>query len=109
MGNIELEDFEKKISEILEQKEKNIYERLVERFNLEERRVNLLEKVVRIGDELKSHKEILEKILHQMDKRFNLIQHNMDKRFEQVDNNMRWINDLSRWISGSASLPGLWE
>jgi len=53
MGNIELEDFEKKISEILEQKEKNIYERLVERFNLEERRVNLLEKVVRIGDELK--------------------------------------------------------
>ncbi len=41
----------------------------------------LLERIVRVEEGLKSQGQILETILHQMDKRFEQV----DKRFEQVD------------------------
>ena len=41
MSGIELGKFEKKMLEIMEQKEENIYRRLIEKLNLEERRVDL--------------------------------------------------------------------
>ncbi len=92
MGNIELGDFEKKIMEILDQKERNIYTRLLERFNFEERRINLIERLVKIEEEQKGQKSILEKLLHQMDKRFeqvdkrfDIMHQEMESRFEQVD------------------------
>ncbi len=48
----------------------------------------LLERIVRVEEGLKNHGDILEKILHQMDKRFEQV----DKRFEEmrIDMNTRF-------------------
>ncbi len=81
MSGIELGKFEKKMLEILEQKEESIYRRLIEKLNLEERRVNLQERAVRVEEGLKGQSVLIEKLLHQFDKRFEQV----DKHFEQVD------------------------
>ncbi len=54
--------------------------------------VGVLERIIRVEEELKHQREILEKLLHQidkrfeqMDKRFEDLLHYMDKRFEQMD------------------------
>ena len=53
---------------------------------------SLTERIVRVEEALKHQGDLIEKILHQMDmrfqqvdKRFEQMQINMDKRFEQVD------------------------
>ena len=66
MGGIELGNFEKKMLGILEQKEENIYNKVLEKLNLEERRVNLQERAVRIAEELKGQRVLIEKLLHQL-------------------------------------------
>ncbi|MEM9423241.1 MAG: hypothetical protein AAF975_00455 [Spirochaetota bacterium] len=53
----------------------------------------LIERVVRVEEELRHQRELITTILHQMDKRFEEMQRNMDKRFEQMDkrfNFMQW-------------------
>jgi len=77
MSGIELGNFKKKMLEILEQKEEKIYNKILEKLNLEERRVNLQERAVRIEEELKGQRVLIEKLLHQFDKRFEQV----DKHF----------------------------
>lgn len=89
MSGIELGKFEKKMLEIMEQKEENIYRRLIEKLNLEERRVDLQERAVRVEEELKGQRVLIEKLLHQFDKRFEQV----DKRFEQVDKRFEQMHD----------------
>jgi len=92
MSGIELEDFEKKILEILKQKEDGIYQRIIEKLNLEERRVKVEERMLRVEEELKGQRLLMEKLLHQFDKRFEQVDKRFDMmheemvgRFEQVD------------------------
>ena len=89
MSGIELGKFEKKMLEIMEQKEENIYRRLIEKLNLEERRADLQERAVRVEEELKGQRVLIEKLLHQFDRRFEQV----DKRFEQVDKRFEQMHD----------------
>ncbi len=84
MSGIELDNFEKKMLEILDQKEEKIFNKVLEKLNLEERRVNLQERAVRVEEELKGQRVLIEKLLHQFDKRFEQV----DKRFEQMHDDM---------------------
>ena len=85
MSGIELGNFEKKMLEALDQKEDKIYNRILEKLNLEERRMNLQERAVRVEEELKGQRVLIEKLLHQFDKRFEQMHVDMGSRFEQVD------------------------
>ncbi len=96
MNNIELGDFEKRVLEILKRKEESIYRRILEDLNLEERRLNLQEKSVRIEEELRGQRVLLEKLLHQFDKRFeqsdkhiDIIREEMKSRFGQMHEEMK--------------------
>ena len=80
--------------EILEQKEEKIYIKILEKLNLEERRVNLQERAVRIEEELKGQRVLIEKLLHQFDKRFEQV----DKRFEQMHGDME--SRFQQWFFG---------
>ena len=83
MNNTKTDDFENKIIEILNKKKEEIYKEIIERLNFEDRKLNLIERVIRIEEELKSHRELIEKLIHQIDKRFEQV----DKRF----NLLTWI------------------
>ena len=96
MADIKLNDLENKIIQILNSKKEDIYKELLNRLNYEDRRLNLIERIVRIEDELKNQRELIEKVLHQMDKRFELLQREMDKRFEHVDKRF----NLLTWVMG---------
>jgi hypothetical protein len=85
MSGISLEEFEKKMIETLKQKEENIYRRILEKLNMEERRANLQERAVRIEEELKGQRVLIEKLLHQFDKRFEQMHKDMESRYQQVD------------------------
>ena len=82
MENISPEEFEKKVQQVLEHKKDELYREFCERMGIEERRTELLERIVRIEEEIKSHRIVTENLIHQMDKRFEQV----DKRFEQIDN-----------------------
>jgi len=88
MDDIKLDDFENKVIEIFNKKKEDIYKELLDRLNYEDRRLNLIERVIRIEEELRNQRELIEKLLHQMDKRFDQIQREMDKRFDQIQREM---------------------
>ncbi|MEZ0343776.1 MAG: hypothetical protein ABWJ99_03080 [Caldimicrobium sp.] len=71
------EELERRISEILEkkiiEKEKSLSE------------VSLLERVVRVEEELKALREIQIEMMKMVDKRFEALQREMDKRFEAIE------------------------
>ena len=57
-----------------------------------DRQLDLLERIIRVEEELKHQRETIQVLIKQMgkrfeqvDKRFEQMQHNMDKRFEQVE------------------------
>lgn len=50
-----------------------------------DREINLIERIVRVEEELKAQRELMQQGFAQMDKRFEDLIHYMDKRFEQVD------------------------
>jgi len=81
MQNISSDEFEKKFQQVLERKKEELYREFYYRMGIEERRTELLERMVRIEEEIKSHRMLTEALIHQMDKRFEQV----DKRFEQVD------------------------
>jgi len=100
MSEIELEDFEKRMLEILKQKEESIYQRILERLNLEGRRMELQERAVRIEEELKGQRVLMEKLLYQFDRRFEQV----DKRFEQIDKRFEQVDkrfNLLTWAMGT--------
>lgn len=96
MGNISPEEFEKKIQQVLERKKDELYREFCERMGIEERRTELLERIARIEEEIKSHRMVTENLIHQMDRRFDQLIHQMDKRFEQVDKRFTLIT----WVMG---------
>jgi hypothetical protein len=84
MQNIGPEELEEKIQQVLERKKEELYREFRDRMGLaviEDRNTGLLERMVRIEEEIKSHRIVTENLIHQMDRRF----HQVDKRFEQVD------------------------
>jgi DNA anti-recombination protein RmuC len=50
--------------------------------------IELRERMIRVEEELKHQREIIQQILHQMDNRFEQV----DKRFEQVDKRFEQVN-----------------
>ena len=50
-----------------------------------ERELDILERVVRVEDELKKLREVMEERFGKMDERFDAMQNQMDKRFEAMD------------------------
>ncbi len=74
------EELERRISEILErkiiEKEKSLLE------------VSLLERVVRVEEELKALREVQMEMMKMMDKRFEALQREMDRRFEALQREM---------------------
>ena len=53
---------------------------------------NLLERIVKVEEELKNQRELMKIGFEQVNKRVELIQSNMDKRFEQVDKRFDDVN-----------------
>jgi chromosome segregation ATPase len=47
--------------------------------------IELIERMIRVEEELKNQRELMKQGFEQTDKRIELLQINMDKRFEQVD------------------------
>ena len=45
----------------------------------------VLERILNVELELKYQRDLIEKVLHQMDKRFEELREDMNRRFEQVD------------------------
>ncbi|MGC8871708.1 MAG: hypothetical protein ACP5QC_02365 [Caldimicrobium sp.] len=70
-------ELEKRISEIIERKiigyEKSLSE------------VSLLERIIKVEEELKALREIQIEMMKLMEKRFEALQREMDKRFEAMD------------------------
>jgi len=65
------------VLEILDQKDEKIYNKVIEKHNLKERKANLQERAVRIEEELRGQRGLIEKLLHQFDKLFEQV----DKHF----------------------------
>lgn len=83
MQNIGPEELERKIQQVLEQKKEELYREFRDRMGLvgiEERNTELLERMVRIEEEIKSHRVITENLIHQVDRRFEQV----DKRFALI-------------------------
>ncbi len=55
---------------------------------IHERELDILERVVRVEDELKNLREVMEERFSKMDERFETMQNQMDKRFEAMQNLM---------------------
>ena len=53
-----------------------------------DRQLDLLERIIRVEEELKHQREMIQVLIKQMDKRFEQMQNNMDKRFEQMQHNI---------------------
>ncbi|MFW6138602.1 MAG: hypothetical protein ACOC7U_05460 [Spirochaetota bacterium] len=99
MNDISPEEVEKKIHQVLEYKKEQWYREFRERMGIEEKRTELLERMARIEEEIKSHRMLTEDLLHQMDKRFEQV----DKRFEQVDRRFEQVDkrfNLLLWTMG---------
>jgi methyl-accepting chemotaxis protein len=91
MQNIGPEELERKIQQVLEQKKEELYREFRDRMGLaviEDRNTELLERMVRIEEEIKSHRIITENLIHQVDRRFEQV----DKRFEQVDKRFEQVD-----------------
>ena len=83
MQNIGPEELERKIQQVLEQKKEELYREFRDRMGLaviEDRNTELLERMVRIEEEIKSHRIITENLIHQVDRRFDQV----DKRFSLI-------------------------
>ena len=83
MQNIGPEELERKIQQVLERKKEELYREFRDRMGLaviEDRNTGLLERMVRIEEEIKSHRILTENLIHQMDRRFEQV----DKRFALI-------------------------
>ena len=72
-----------------------------------DRQLDLLERIIKVEEELKHQRETIQLLIKQIDKRFEQVdkrfeqvdkrfeqmQHNMDKRFEQVDKRLEQIQN----------------
>jgi len=96
MQNISSDEFEKKFQQVLERKKEELYREFYYRMGIEERRTELLERMVRIEEEIKSHRMLTEALIHQMDKRFEQV----DKRFEEMLHHVDRRFNLLTWIMG---------
>jgi len=96
MQNITPDEFEKKVQQVLERKKEELYREFYIRMGIEERRTELLERMVRIEEEIKSHRMLTEALLHQMDRRFEQV----DKRFEDIIHHMDKRFNLLTWVIG---------
>jgi len=83
MQNISPDEFEKKVQQVLDRKKDELYREFCNRMGIEEKRTELLERMVRIEEEIKSHRMLTETLIHQMDRRFEQV----DKRF----NLLTWV------------------
>ncbi len=54
--------------------------------------IELIERIVRVEEELKSQRELMLMGFEQTNKRFEEMQKNMDKRFEQVDKRFEQVD-----------------
>ena len=96
MQNINQDDFEKKVQQVLERKKEELYREFYIRMGIEERRTELLERMVRIEEEIKSHRMLTESLVHQMDKRFEQVDKRFEEMFHQVDKRF----NLLTWVMG---------
>ncbi len=88
MKNINEDEFEKRVKKIIDQEKEELYREFYNRLGIEERRTEILERIIRIEEEIKSHRMLTESLVHQMDKRFEQV----DKRFEQVDKRFEQVD-----------------
>ncbi len=73
---------------MLDTQDKQEIEELVElkvKAILKENNYDINIRLVKIEEELKHQRELIQQVIHTMDKRFEEMQHTMDKRFESVD------------------------
>ncbi len=54
--------------------------------------LSLIERVVRVEEELKALREVVEKRFEVMDKRFEALQREMDKRFEALEKRFQFFS-----------------
>ncbi len=68
-----------------------------------ERETALLERSVRVEEELKAQRELMQQGFGLMDKRFEEMRHDMSARFEQVDKRFEQVDERFREASRHAT------
>ena len=88
---------------IIEPLVRELIAKFVQENELRARELSLMERVVRIEEELKALREIQNAILREMNVRFEALQREMDKRFETVDKRFEALEkrlNFMQWMVG---------
>ena len=67
------EKIKKIVDSTLNLKKEEIYREMLIRLGIEERKTTVLERLTRVEEEIKKQHEIIEKLIHQFDKRSNML------------------------------------
>jgi len=57
----------------------------IREYELKAKEISLIERIIRVEEELKAQREIIASLQREMNARFEALQREMDKRFEAVD------------------------
>ena len=90
---MEIKEILKEIEPILEDKIRKILEDFVKKYEEKTREISLLERIIRVEEELVSLRKIESARFEAMEKRFESLQREMDKRFEAIDKRFKVMNE----------------
>jgi len=88
---------------VIEPLVREVIAKFVQENELRARELSLMERVVRVEEELKALREIQNAILREMNARFEALQREMDKRFEAVDKRFESLEkrlNFMQWFMG---------
>ena len=89
-------EMEKYVTKMLESQLRQVVEEYVEKNELRLKEISLIERVVRVEEELKAMREVFETRFEAMDKRFEALQRELAARFEAVDKRFSVV----QWMIG---------
>jgi septin family protein len=96
-------EMEKYVTKMLESQLRQVVEEYVEKNELRLKEISIIERVVRVEEELKAMREVFETRFEAMDKRFEALQRELAARFEAVDKRFEEMDkrfSVVQWMIG---------